>query len=187
MVSLVQLIFPILLAAVLVFAASSLIHMVFKWHNPDYRGFPNEDAVRTAIRAGNPAPGQYMIPYCLDPKEMAKPEVIQKYTEGPAGFLLLRAPGPPSMGKPLVQWFVLNLVIATLAAYLASCTVAPGATATAIARVVGVTTFAAYAFGGIHWAIWMGKPWISAIKECLLDGVIYAAVSAGAFIWLWPK
>ena len=48
---------PILLSAVVVFFISSLVHMVFKWHAPDYRGFSNEDAVRAAIRAGHPAPG----------------------------------------------------------------------------------------------------------------------------------
>ncbi len=35
--------------------------MVIKWHAGDYRGFANEDAVRAAIRAGNPAPGRYVV------------------------------------------------------------------------------------------------------------------------------
>ena len=42
---------PILVTAVLIFVASSLIHMVFKWHNSDYRKFDNEDDVRAAVRA----------------------------------------------------------------------------------------------------------------------------------------
>ena len=45
---------PILLSAVVVFVISSLIHMVFKWHASDYNALANEDAVRDAIRAGNP-------------------------------------------------------------------------------------------------------------------------------------
>lgn len=49
MVSLIQLCLPIVLSAILVFIASSLIHMVFKWHNAEYRGFSNEDEVRTAF------------------------------------------------------------------------------------------------------------------------------------------
>jgi hypothetical protein len=48
---------PILLSAVVVFIISSLIHMVIKWHAGDYNALANEDAVRAAIRAGNPAPG----------------------------------------------------------------------------------------------------------------------------------
>ena len=57
---------PILLSAVVVFVISSLVHMVFKWHASDYSGFANEDAVRAAIRAGNPVPGRYVVPFCKD-------------------------------------------------------------------------------------------------------------------------
>jgi hypothetical protein len=49
-VSLAQLWLPILLSAVCVFAASSLIHMVVKWHASDYNPLSNEDEVRAAIR-----------------------------------------------------------------------------------------------------------------------------------------
>ena len=61
---------PIVLSAVLVFVVSAIIHMVLKYHNRDYTKLPNEDAVRAALRAGNPEPRQYIIPYCADPKEM---------------------------------------------------------------------------------------------------------------------
>ena len=44
MVSLSQLWLAIVLAAVAVFVASSIIHMVLKYHNADYRGLGNEDA-----------------------------------------------------------------------------------------------------------------------------------------------
>lgn len=54
---------PILVAAVLVFVVSSLIHMLFEWRNSDYRKLPNEDHVLAALRAGSPAPGQYVLPH----------------------------------------------------------------------------------------------------------------------------
>jgi hypothetical protein len=186
MISLAQLWIPIVLSAVLVFAASSLIHMVFKWHNSDYRKLTNEDAVRAAIRASNPAPGQYMLPYCGDPKEMRKPEMLQKFTEGPTGFLNLMRPGAPSMGKPLALWFLLNLIIALAVGYLASHTVPFGVSFLAVCRFVGLVTFLAYASGSVSHAIWMGKPWNSAAKE-VLDAFIYGLVSAVAFGWLWPR
>ena len=186
MIALTQLWIPILLSAVLVFAASSLIHMVLKWHNPDYRKLANEDDVRAAIRSSSPAPGQYMFPHCIDPKEMSKPEMQQKFKEGPLGFLMLRPAGTPSMGTPLALWFVLTLIVAAAAAYLASRTVPFGASFLAVCRVVGVVTFLAYACGGLTQAIWMGKPWNSAAKE-VLDAFIYGLVSALAFGWLWPR
>src|SRR5438067_195398 len=101
MPSLDQLWIPILLSAALVFVASSLIHMVFKWHNSDYHGFSNEDEVRAVIRKGNPAPGGYIVPYCADPKDMAKPEMVKKFEEGPNAFVSLMKPSKPSMTKPL--------------------------------------------------------------------------------------
>lgn len=186
MISLAQLWMPIVLSAVLVFVASSLIHMVFKWHNSDYRKLANEDEVRAAIRSSSPAPGQYVIPYCADPTEMQKADAQQKYKEGPVGFLMLRPAGAPSIGKPLALWFVLNLAIAFVAGYLASRLVPPGASFGAVARVVCTVTFLAYACGGLQGAIWMGKPWTSAVKE-VLDGFIYGLASAAAFGWLWPR
>lgn len=186
MISLSQLWIPILLSAVLVFAASSLIHMVFKWHNSDYRKLADEDAVRAAIRASNPGPGQYLIPHCVGPEQMKDPAVVQKLKDGPNGFLTLRPPGVPSMGAPLIQWFVLSLFIALFAGYLASRSVPAGASALAVCRIVGLTTFLAYATGSISQAIWMGKPSTSAAKE-ILDAAIYALVTCAAFAWLWPR
>jgi hypothetical protein len=186
MPSLDQLWIPILLSAVLVFVASDLIDMVIKWHNSDYHGFSNEDEVRAAVRKSNPVPGQYLMPYCKDPKDMAKPEMIQKFTEGPTAFMNIMKPGAPSMGKPLVLWFILALVVASVSGYLACHTVPVGAGFLAVARVVSLTTFLAYAVGPVSNAIWMGKPQSATIKECV-DAFIYGLVTACAFGWLWPK
>jgi len=178
---------PIVVAAVGVFVASSLIHMVFKWHNSDYRGFPNEDEVRAAMRAGSPAPGQYVLPYCADMKQMASPEMQRKYTEGPIAMVALKAPGPPNMGPMLGQWFLMNLVVAALVGYVASKTLLPTPiTFLGICRDVGIMTFLAYAGGSVSHGIWMGKPWGSVAKESL-DAFIYGTVSALAFAWLWPQ
>ena len=101
MVSLEQLWMPIIAAAVAVFVMSSLIHMVFKWHNSEYKKLPNEDEVRAALRPVAGTPSVYFMPYCIDHKQMQAPEMLQKFKEGPNGFLSLMAPGTPSMGKPL--------------------------------------------------------------------------------------
>ena len=89
MTFLTQLWIPIVLSAVLVYAASSIIHMVFKYHNTEFRKLPDEDAVRTAIRASNPQPGQYMLPHCAGMEAMKSPEARQKFEEGPVGMLQL--------------------------------------------------------------------------------------------------
>lgn len=177
---------PIVLSAVLVFVVSSVIHMVLKYHNRDYARLPNEDAVRAALRAGNPEPRQYVIPYAAEMKEMESPEMRQKYTEGPVGVLNLRGPGVPKMGPLLLQWFLFALGVSFFVAYLAANTLEPGAEYLDVFRVVGVAGFLAYAAGQVPAAIWMGKPWPVAWKE-VFDGLIYGLVTAGTFGWLWPR
>jgi hypothetical protein len=186
MISLVQLWLPILAAAVAVFIASSFVHMVFRWHASDYRGLSNEDDVRAVMRAGGARPGQYLIPYCSDPKQMQQPDMVAKLREGPCGTVVLRPLGNFSMGKYLGLWFALNLVIALLAGYLACRVLAAGSSFLQIVRVVGIVTFVAYAAGPLQGAIWMGKPWRSAGKE-VVDALVYAAASACVFAWLWPR
>jgi Flp pilus assembly protein TadB len=53
-VSLVDLWLPILLSAVLVFVASSVIHMLLhQWHSKDFKRFAAEDAVMDALHPFN--------------------------------------------------------------------------------------------------------------------------------------
>ncbi len=111
MVSLAQLWVPILLSAILVFVASSIIHMLIQWHKGDYKALQNEDEVRAAIRKGNPPPALYILPFCSDMKKMGEPEMQKKYTEGPNAVLTIIKPGLPSMGPMLGKWFVYNLFI----------------------------------------------------------------------------
>jgi hypothetical protein len=178
---------PIVLSAVLVFVASSIIHMVLKYHNRDSTRLPNEDAVRAALRAGNPEPRQYIIPYSAEMKEMESPEMRQKFIEGPVGVLNLRRPGLPTMGPMLLQWFVYLLVVSFFVGYLAAITLPlPGAAYLRVFRVVGVAAFLAYGAGQIPAAIWMGKPWSVAWKE-VFDGLVYGLLTAGVFGWLWPR
>jgi hypothetical protein len=96
MVSLAQLWAPILLSAILVFVASSIIHMLIQWHKGDYKALQNEDEVRAAIRKGNPPPALYILPFCSDMKKMAEPDAEEVHG-GPNAVLTIIKPGP-SMG-----------------------------------------------------------------------------------------
>lgn len=177
---------PILLSAVAVFVISSLIHMVIKWHSPDYRGFANEDAVREAIRAGNPAPGRYVVPHCSDMKEMGSEAMLKKYREGPVGQITLAPPAPPNLGKSLGSWFVWCLVVAVVAACLATQAFGLDPTrARAAAKLAGAVSFIAFGFGTVMESIWAARPWSSSVKY-LLDAVFYGIGSGLVFLWLWP-
>ncbi len=56
MVGIIELWLPILLAAVLVFVASSILHMVLRYHWSDWAAMPGEDKVRAAL--SDVAPGK---------------------------------------------------------------------------------------------------------------------------------
>lgn len=186
MLSLSSLWLPILLSAVFVFFASSLVHMLFKWHNSDYLKLPNEDEVRAAIRKENPGPGQYVLPHCLDMKAMGSEEMQRKYVDGPLGILYLKANGIPKMGPSLISWFLFTVVVAIFSGYIGYVTLPVKTHYLTVFRVVGSAAFMAYGLGGIPAAIWMGRPWRSVLKE-LADAVIYALLTAGTFGWLWPR
>ena len=105
MVSLAALWLPILLSAMIVFVASSIMHMLLPYHKGDYRRLPEEDKVLAALRGAGLTRGLYVFPYCTH-KEMKSPAIVKKYKQGPAGMMTVLPSGPPVMAKFLGLWFV---------------------------------------------------------------------------------
>ncbi len=185
MVPLTALWLPIVLSAVIVFVASSLIHMLLGYHNSDYHKLPDEDKVLAAMRSANPQPGLYVLPHCTH-KDMKSPGMMEKFKQGPVGFLTVRPNGPPAIPKFMGQWFGYCLVIGFFVAYLTGRVLGPGTPYPAVFRVAGCAGFMAYGLGGLSNGIWKGQPWSSVIKEAF-DGLIYGLLTAGTFGWLWPR
>lgn len=186
MVSLTHLWLPILLSAVFVFIASSIINMALKfWHMPDYRGLSNEDEVAAAMRKGGITPGAYMIPYCQGPEAMKEPAMQEKLKQGPVANINVRASGPMNLGAFLGQWFGLCLFVSIACAALAAPVLPAQPQPHAVFHTVGVAALLGYSFGEITNAIWRGQPWGVTIKY-FIDGIVYALITAGTFCWLWP-
>lgn len=185
MVSLGALWAPIVLAAVIVFVASSIMHMVLPYHKSDYRQLPDEAKVMAALRSANLKRGLYIFPFCTH-KDMKSPAAIEKYKQGPVGYLNIMPSGPPAMPKYLIQWFVYCLVIGFFVAYLAGRTLPPGTNYLQVFRVTGTAAFMAYGLANLSNGIWKGQTWSSTIKE-VIDGLVYGLLTAGAFGWLWPR
>src|SRR5262245_11221219 len=118
---------PILLSSVIVFVASSIIHMALPWHKGDYSKAPNEDRVMDALRPMAIPPGDYMVPRPANMQDMRSSEFAEKMKNGPVMVLTVMPNGPVSMGRNLVLWFVYIAVIGLLAAYVASRTLPAGA------------------------------------------------------------
>ena len=83
MVPLLSLSMPILLSAVLVFIASSIIHMVLRYHRTDYREVPSEAEVMEALRRFAIPPGDYIVPHVSSPDAMKSPAFKEKMLRGP--------------------------------------------------------------------------------------------------------
>ena len=185
MVSLMSLWLPILLSAVLVFAVSSLIHMVIKYHNTDFGKVPNEDQVMDALRSAGITPGDYVIPYAGSMDAMKTPEFIAKMTKGPVAFMTVTENGPPAMRKSLAQWFVYCLLIGTFSAFVAGHAIGSGEDYLVVFHYVGTVAFAGYALALLQNSIWYKRNWTATLKS-VFDGLLYALVTAGTFGWLWP-
>jgi hypothetical protein len=186
MVSLTSLWLPIILSAVFVFVVSSVIHMFLNWHKNDVTGVPDEDGVRRALGPMNIPPGDYMVPFAGSMEAMKSPEFTEKLKQGPVIHMTVMRNGPFSMNKSLIQWFVYCVVVSIFAAYVASRALAAGADYLAVFRFAGVTAFAAYSLALVQGSIWWAKKWSATIKS-VVDGLIYAAFTAGTFGWLWPS
>jgi hypothetical protein len=186
MVSLMSLWMPILLSAVIVFAASSVIHMAPLWHRADYPKMPREADVLNALRPFAIAPGDYFIPRAGSMADMKSPEFLEKMKQGPVAVLTVLPNGPPVMGRMLGQWFVFLIVIGIFVGYIASRTLPFGTPYRHVFQIVSATAFIAHALALPGLSIWYGRSWGITLRYGL-DGLIYGVLTAGTFGWLWPR
>jgi hypothetical protein len=175
----------IVLAAVFVFLASWVLHMLLPFHRGDYGKLPGESALMEAMRKAAVEPGNYFFPHAEGPKEMGSPEWIEKCTRGPVGILNVMQSGPPNMAKLLGIWFVFCLLVSVFVAYLTGRTQDAGAEYLAVFRVAGATAFMVYGLGEPMSSIWKGQTWGNTLRS-MFDGLVYALLTAGAFAGLWP-
>jgi len=186
MIGIATLWLPILLSAVVVFVASSVIHMMTPWHKGEYPAVPNQDEVMKALRPFGIPPGEYAMPRCESMKEMQDPAFIEKQTLGPQMFMTVLPNGPLGMGKQLAGWFLYSVVIGIFAAYVVTRALGPGASYLEVFRFVGVTAFCSYSLGLWQFRIWYHRSLETTVKSTI-DGLLYACLTAGVFGWLWPQ
>jgi hypothetical protein len=183
--TLVSLWLPILVSSVLVFVASSLVWNVLGAHKWHIKGLPDEGAAAEALAKQAVAPGMYTIPYSSNPAAMKDPAFQEKLVKGPVAVITVRRPGMPNMGGFLGCWFLYLLAVSYLVALVCGQTLHRGDPYMHVFTVALGVAFGAYSFAQIPNAIWWGRPWKSAFKE-VADGLLYAALTAGTFGWLWP-
>jgi len=186
MVPLASLWLPVVLSSVIVFLASSILHMALPWHKHDYGRVPDEEKVRAALRPFAIPPGDYMVPRPETRDEIRTPAFAARVAEGPNIVMTVLPNGPWSMGRNLGLWFVYLLVVAIFAGYVAGRALPPATHYLVVFRFVGTTAFAGFALALWQMAIWYRRSWGTTIRSTI-DGLIYASLVAGTFGWLWPK
>lgn len=186
MVTISSLWLAILLSAVIVWIASAIVWMVLPHHKKDFKGVPNEESARSALRSQNLQPGQYHIPHMASMSEMKQPDGQRKLAEGPVAFITVLRPGIPSMGRNMALSFLYYVLVGIVVAYVATRSLAAGTDYLAVFRLTGTVAWLAYSAAVIPDAIWLGRPW-SVVAKQLADGLAYALLTAGVFGWLWPR
>ena len=186
MTPVLSLLIPIVVSAVFVFLASSVIHMATPWHKHDLKKFPNEDEVMKALRGLGLRPGDYGMPKADSMKEMGSPEFMAKMKAGPVAFITVRPAGEFSMTGNLVQWFIYSIVISIFAAYVAGISLGTGAEYLKVFQITGAVAFTGYALALPQNSIWWSRNWAFTLRS-MFDGLIYGLLTAGTFGWLWPR
>jgi hypothetical protein len=177
---------PILVSAVIVFLASSIIHMATSWHKSDFAPIPDEDGVLNALRPFNIPPGDYMAPRADSMEDMRSESFKAKFARGPVFIMTMMPGGSMAMGGQLTKWFLYLVVIACFSAYIAGRALPPGSDYLHIFRFVGATAFLSHVMGQWPGWIWYRRSLTTTIKMTI-DGLLFALLTAGTFGWLWPK
>jgi hypothetical protein len=185
MVTLAGLWLPILVAAVIVFAVSSIIHMFLGYHRSDVSGLPAEAAVMDALRGFKIPPGDYVVPHAASPAIMKSPEYQEKLSKGPVIFMTVIPNGPITMGSSLAQWFGYCAVVGVFAAYVTGRVLPAGTGYLPVFRIAGTVAFAGYGLGLLQNSIWWKRSW-TATGKSVFDALIYGMLTGGTFGWLWP-
>jgi hypothetical protein len=87
----------------------------------------------------------------------SSPDFAELSKRGPVVMMTV-LPGDVVIAKNLVLWF----------------------------QFAGATAFIGFALGLWQQTIWYSRSWVTTLKSTI-DGLIYGAVIAGVFAWLWPR
>jgi hypothetical protein len=180
-----SLLLPTLLSAVLVFLASSIIHMVLKYHSKDYRKVEKEDELLDAFRRLNVGAADYCMPYAGSAEAMKDPAFLEKCKKGPTVLMTVIPGREIAMGAQLGQWFLYSVVISLMTGFIAGTVLPPGEDYHEVFHLCALVSFMGYAMALPPFSIWYKRNWGTTMRS-MVDGLFYALLTAGTFGWLWP-
>ncbi len=174
---------PIVVSAAIVWIASAINWTAMPHRKAEWSDLPDEEAFLSLLKQGGFKPSNYMFPCCKNQHE--KGSDTKKPADGPMGFLSIW-PQRRSMGACMIGSFVLDVVIGVFVAYIAWLALQPGAEYMKVFQVVGALAFMAHTFATLGGGIWFGMS-LKSMAYTVIEGLVYALLTAGAFAWLWPN
>ncbi len=184
-VGLLALWLPTLLAAIVVYVAGFVLHMVLPHHHTDFAKIGDEERFSVELRTHQLEKGQYAFPFASSPIELKDAAYQERVLTGPVGVITIwpNEIGPSS--AQLAKHFLHVLVITIFVAYLTGATVPPGMDYLKVFQVAGTAAFLGYGGAQVGESIWYHRSWSMSWKY-VFDALIYAGLTAGFFGWLWP-
>lgn len=186
MTSLSALWLPILLSAVFVFIASSLLHMATPWHKHDYKTVPQEDQATAALRPLAIPPGDYIMPRPREMEQLQSPAFVDRMRQGPVVVMSVLPNGITPMGPLLVKWFVYLLVVSFIAGGLAAHVIPVHPDRHVVLHTTGLAAFLGYSLALWQATIWFRRSLGTTVRSTI-DGLIFALITGATFAWLWPR
>ena len=172
---------PILLVGLATHIASTIAWTVLPHHKPEWNKLPAEDPLLDFLDQHQVKANQYLFPYAHDNKEMATPEYKEKMETRCRGMLVLW-PTPPNMGKAIGLTLAFFFVAAFVIGYLASRAIELGARFMDVFQIVFVAGLLCHCAGPFPGVFWFRKYFAMEV----LDGAVYALITALIFAALWP-
>src|SRR5438552_17632886 len=103
-----------------------LAHKAMPRHKSDYGNVPTDDAAIAAIQSLNLAPDDYALPNPRLPGGGKNPNFIANFERGPSFHMTVIPPGGMNMGKYMVTWCGVTLLISASTGWLTGSVVPPG-------------------------------------------------------------
>jgi Flp pilus assembly protein TadB len=176
---------PVLVSAALVWITSAIVWMALPHHKSDFSKLPQEEGVADALRKFGLKPGQYVLPYMQEMKNMKDPAVVKRFEDGPVAMMIVRPNGVPGMGKNLVQYFLYCFLVSFMTAYVARHTLSVTTAKFDVFHITGTVAILGYALAVIPESIWMWRKWSMTVKS-LCDSIAYGLITGAVFAFLWP-
>ncbi|MFO1001825.1 MAG: hypothetical protein U0936_15920 [Planctomycetaceae bacterium] len=176
---------PIVVSAFSVLIVNGIVSCVVRFHLPNWKELPEEDATVEFLQKSGISPGVYLFPGRRKRSAGESEESrLQRMESGPWGTISIMSQ-PPDLGRMMMQASTFFLVINILIAHLAIQALGPADGFITVFRFTGSTAALAYAAGGIPNAIWHGGNFRTALVD-VIQGIVLGIVTGAVFATLWP-